>query len=150
MGIQKALNRILSCVVTCCCLGHLPYAPGTYASAFGSVLIFLFPSIFADVFFCIGFIFFSVLSISFFRYEGKDPGYIVIDEFAGICITMAGHNVTLTNSIIGFVFFRVFDIIKPFPIKQAERLKGAWGIVADDVAAGLFASIILAVLGRFL
>jgi phosphatidylglycerophosphatase A len=94
--------------------------------------------------------FFSVLSVSLFRYEGKDPGYIVIDEFAGICITMAGHSITLMNTIIGFFFFRIFDIIKPFPVKQAERLKGAWGIVADDVVAGLFASIILVVLGRFL
>jgi len=150
MEIQKELNRILSCIVTCCYLGYLPYAPGTYASAFGSLLIFLFPSIFANVLFCVGLVLFSVLSVSLFRYEGKDPGYIVIDEFAGICVAMAGHSVTLMNTIIGFILFRVFDILKPFPIKQTERLKGAWGIVADDVVAGLFASIILVIMGRFL
>jgi len=54
------------------------------------------------------------------------------------------------NTIIGFILFRIFDIAKPFPIKQSERLKGASGIVADDVIAGIFANVILVILGRFL
>jgi phosphatidylglycerophosphatase A len=150
MGIQKALNSILACIVTCCYVGYLPYAPGTYASALGCILIYLFPSVFGNLFFCIGLVFFSVLCVNLFQYDGEDPSYIVIDELAGICITMAGHKITLMNTIIGFVLFRIFDIAKPFPIKQAERLKGGYGIVTDDVVAGIFASIILAVSGRFL
>jgi phosphatidylglycerophosphatase A len=150
MEKQKTLNRALQCIVTCCYVGYLPGAPGTYASAFGCVLIYLFPTIFANIFFCAGLVFFSVVCVSLFEYDGEDPGYIVIDELAGICVATAGHSITLMNTIIGFVLFRIFDIFKPFPIKQTERLRGAYGIVADDVVAGIFANIILIILGRFL
>jgi len=149
-GIQRALNRVLACIVTCCYVGHIPGAPGTYASVLGCVFIYLFPVLFTNIFFCIGLVLFSILCVNFFRYDGEDPGYIVIDELAGICVTLAGHNITLMNTIIGFILFRIFDIAKPFPIKQSERLKGAYGIVADDVIAGVFANIILIILGRFL
>lgn len=150
MEIQKTLNRALQCIVTCCYVGYLPGAPGTYASALGCAFIYFFPSIFSNIFFCGGLVLFAILCVNFFRYDGEDPGYIVIDELAGICVTMAGHNITLMNTIIGFVLFRIFDITKPFPIKQAERLRGAYGIVADDVMAGIFANIILVVLGKLL
>ena len=150
MGIQKALNRILECIITCCYLGYVPGAPGTYASALGCVLIYSFPSIFSNIFFCAGLVLFSILCVNFFRYDGEDPGYIVIDELAGICVTMAGHSIMILNTIIGFVLFRIFDIVKPFPIKQAEHLRGAYGIVADDVIAGIFANVILIILGQFL
>jgi phosphatidylglycerophosphatase A len=149
MGTQKTLNRALACIVTCCYLGYLHGAPGTYASALGCILIYFFPSIFANIFFCVGLVLFSVLCINFFKYDGEDPGYIVIDELAGICVTLAGHHITLMNTIIGFVLFRIFDITKPFPIKQAERLKGGYGIVADDVIAGIIANVILIILGQF-
>ena len=128
----------------------MPGAPGTYASVFGCVLIYIFPSIFANIFFCACLVLFSTLCVNLFRYDGEDPGYIVIDELAGICVAMAGHSISLMNTIIGFVLFRIFDIIKPFPIKQAERLKGGYGIVADDVVAGIFANVILIILGQFL
>jgi phosphatidylglycerophosphatase A len=131
-------------------VGHIPGAPGTYASVLGCVFIYLFPLLFTNIFFCIGLVLFSILCVKYFRYDGKDPGYIVIDELAGICVTFAGHNITLMNTIIGFILFRIFDITKPFPIKQSERIKGAYGIVADDVIAGVFANIILVILGRFL
>jgi len=72
----------------------------------------------------------------------------VIDELAGMCVAMAGHGVTLVNVVIGFVFFRVFDILKPFPIRHAERLRKGYGIVADDVIAGIFANVVLIVWGR--
>jgi len=150
MGIQKALNKALECVVTCVYVGHLPFAPGTYASALACIAVYLVPSLFGDVFFVTGLVLFSVVCVGFFEYEGTDPGYIVIDEVAGMCVTMAAHRITLVNTIAGFLLFRFFDILKPFPIRQAERLKGAFGVVADDVVAGLFASIILVILGRVL
>ena len=150
MGTQRPLNKVLACIVTCCYVGYAPGAPGTYASVFGCVLIYIFPSIFANIFFCAGLVLFSILCVNLFRYDGEDPSYIVIDELAGICVAMAGHSITLMNTIIGFVLFRIFDIIKPFPIKQAERLKGGYGIVADDVVAGIFANVILIILGQFL
>ena len=150
MGTQKALNKVLVCIVTCCYVGYIPGAPGTYASILGCVFIYFFPSIFGNIFFCIGLILFSIVCVNFFTYDGEDPGYIVIDELAGICVAMAGHSITLTTTVIGFVLFRIFDIAKPFPIKQSERLKGAYGIVADDVIAGIFANVLLIILGQFL
>jgi phosphatidylglycerophosphatase A len=150
MEIQKTFNRALQCIVTCCYVGYIPGAPGTYASALGCVFIYFFPSIFSNLFFCGGLILFSILCVNFFRYDGVDPGYIVIDEFAGICVTMAGHNITLVSTISGLILFRVFDIAKPFPVRQAEHLKGGYGIVADDAVAGILANIILVALGRFL
>ncbi|MBA4389569.1 MAG: phosphatidylglycerophosphatase A [Syntrophus sp. (in: bacteria)] len=150
MGIQKAFNSSLQCITTCCYVGYLPGAPGTYASALGCVLIYLFPLIFGNIFFTIGLVLFSVFSVNLYRYDGKDPGYIVIDELAGICVTMAGQKITLTATAIGFVLFRFFDIVKPFPIKHAERLRGGYGVVADDVVAGIFANVALIILGRIL
>ncbi len=73
---------------------------------------------------------------------------MVIDEMAGILVTMVGHAATPANLLIGFILFRAFDILKPYPIKKIERLPGAWGIVADDVAAALLSNIILTLLGR--
>jgi phosphatidylglycerophosphatase A len=83
------------------------------------------------------------------RYEGEDPGYIVIDEFAGMCVSMAGHEATLINVIIGLVLFRIFDITKPFLIGRAERLPRGYGIMADDIIAGIFANILIFVWTRF-
>ena len=75
--------------------------------------------------------------------EGKDPSCVVIDEMAGMLIAafMLPHSPLLLFS--SFLLFRVFDIGKWFPMKQLERLPGGWGIVADDLAAGLLARLCL-------
>ena len=150
MEIQRATDRALQCITSCCYVGYLPHAPGTYASALGCVCIFLFPAIFGSIIFSAAFILFSVLAVNLYTYEGKDPGYIVIDELAGMCITMAGHRITFFSVLIGFLLFKFFDIVKPFPIKRVEQLKRGYGIVADDVLAGIFANIILICTGRIL
>lgn len=78
----------------------------------------------------------------------KDPGCIVIDEVAGMAVTLTGVAFTLPTAAIGFALFRVFDIFKPFPIRQLEkRINGGAGIVADDVAAGVMAHLVLRILG---
>jgi phosphatidylglycerophosphatase A len=86
---------------------------------------------------------FSVVSISLLKYEGEDPSYIVIDELVGMFITMAGHEMNIMNIISGFILFRFFDIIKPYPIRRVEHFKGGYGIVADDVLAGIFANMLI-------
>jgi phosphatidylglycerophosphatase A len=58
---------------------------------------------------------------------------------------MAGQSITLVNILIVFVLFRLFDILKPFPIRSAERLRKGYGIVADDVVAGIFANLFLSI-----
>ncbi|HEX2965550.1 MAG TPA: phosphatidylglycerophosphatase A [Syntrophorhabdaceae bacterium] len=150
MGIQKSLDAILRFLVTCCYIGYLPGASGTYASAAACILVYFFPSVFADIFFCAGLVVFSVICVNLYRYDGTDPKYIVIDELAGMCVALAGHSASLKNIIIAFVLFRLFDILKPVPIRTAERLRGGYGVMADDVIAGIFANIILVIAGLFL
>lgn len=147
---RRLTDNIFIFINTCCFVGYIPFAPGTFASLLAAVLIFLFPAVFGNIAFVILFVFFSVLCVNLHRYEGDDPGHIVIDEFAGMCVAMAGHRATLTGCAIGFILFRIFDILKPFPIKRIERLKKGYGVVGDDILAGIFANIILVFAGRFI
>jgi phosphatidylglycerophosphatase A len=75
-------------------------------------------------------------------FNKEDPGCIVIDEIAGMLVTLFALSFTFWTVTLGFLFFRFFDIIKPFPIRLIDaRIKGGWGIVADDIAAGILANI---------
>jgi phosphatidylglycerophosphatase A len=83
------------------------------------------------------------------RYFGReDPGPVVIDEVAGQLVTFAGTGVGLTGVLAGFVLFRAFDVIKPWPASRLEALPGGFGIMADDLMAGLYANLTLLVLLR--
>jgi len=71
---------------------------------------------------------------------GEDPQWIVIDEWAGVCIALIGADPRNLLGVLGaLVMFRIFDIVKPGPVSWAEDLPGAWGIMADDVIAGVCA-----------
>ncbi|HVS94719.1 MAG TPA: phosphatidylglycerophosphatase A [Mucilaginibacter sp.] len=74
---------------------------------------------------------------------GKDPSRVVIDEAAGMCITLLFIPVNIVHVLAGLVLFRFFDIAKPFFIKRMERLPGGWGIMLDDVLAGIYANVLL-------
>jgi phosphatidylglycerophosphatase A len=67
-----------------------------------------------------------------------DPGFVVIDEVIGQWIALLGSPADWRHGLIALVLFRLFDITKPFPVRRLERLPGGWGIVFDDVAAGLY------------
>jgi phosphatidylglycerophosphatase A len=69
----------------------------------------------------------------------KDPGFVVIDEVIGQWIALLGSRANWRDALIAMVLFRIFDITKPFPVRQLEKLPEGWGIVFDDVAAGLYA-----------
>ena len=74
----------------------------------------------------------------------KDPGVVVIDEISGFLLTMAGSPVNLYYLASGFVLFRFFDILKPPPVRQAERIfPGGAGIMIDDLLAGCYAWLCL-------
>ncbi|MBF0495279.1 MAG: phosphatidylglycerophosphatase A [Deltaproteobacteria bacterium] len=79
--------------------------------------------------------------------ETKDPSWIVIDEIAGFLVTMAFVPFTFSKPwtiVAGFLLFRFFDIVKPYPVRLIERrMPGGLGIVLDDVAAGIYANIFL-------
>lgn len=74
----------------------------------------------------------------------KDPSFVVIDEMVGQWVAMLGANLAQPVSwLAAFGLFRLFDIWKPVPCRRLERLPGGWGIVADDVMAGVYAALVL-------
>ena len=132
-------------------VGNIPPAPGTLGSLIGLALCFLLagiqlpPAIILAVLF-IGFAVW-IAHAAEKTLKKKDPGCIVIDEVAGMVVTLIGLPFNLTTAVIGFIIFRILDILKPFPIRTLDkRLAGGIGIVADDVVAGIFANIIIRIL----
>ncbi len=80
---------------------------------------------------------------------GKDHSRVVIDEVAGMCISLLFIPVTIGYVLAALILFRFFDIVKPLFIRKAEALKGGWGVMADDVLAGIYANILLQLFIRF-
>ncbi len=80
---------------------------------------------------------------------GKDHQRVVIDEVAGMCITLLWVPVTPVNILLGLVLFRFFDIVKPLFIRRLEALPGGWGVMFDDILAGVYANLILQIILRF-
>jgi phosphatidylglycerophosphatase A len=76
----------------------------------------------------------------------KDPGFVVIDEVAGQLISLIAIPLTWKTFLAGFILFRVFDILKPPPVRQLERLPEGSGIMLDDVAAGIYALAVMQLL----
>jgi phosphatidylglycerophosphatase A len=79
----------------------------------------------------------------------KDPQFVVIDETAGQLVTLLGAPLSWKSFLAGFILFRAFDIVKPYPVRQLERLPEGIGIVVDDVAAGLYALAVMQLLLHF-
>jgi phosphatidylglycerophosphatase A len=80
------------------------------------------------------------------RVLGKDPGPVVIDEVVGMLVTVALLDVNVAGGLLGFLIFRVFDVLKPYPAGRLEHLHGGPGIMLDDVMAGLYANLVLRLL----
>jgi phosphatidylglycerophosphatase A len=132
-------------------IGFIPGAPGTYGSlATTAVLFFLLKTghqILPDLHLsAVGMI--SILGIvsaaetSRVR-KDEDPSIVVIDEVAGQLLTYLFVPLTVVNLVIGFLLFRLFDIWKPQPVRKLESLKNGVGIMADDLAAGIYANVLL-------
>jgi phosphatidylglycerophosphatase A len=74
---------------------------------------------------------------------GKDSKRVVIDEVLGMAITMLFLPINLFTLLTGFLLFRFFDIVKPLGIKKTEQLKGGWGVMTDDLLAGIYSNLVL-------
>jgi phosphatidylglycerophosphatase A len=132
-------------------VGNIPPAPGTLGSLIGLPLCFLLAGIQLPtaIILAVLFIGFAVwiANAAEKTLKKKDPGCIVIDEVAGMVVTLIGLPFNLMTAGSGFIIFRILDILKPFPIRTLDkRLAGGIGIVADDVVAGIFANIFLRLL----
>jgi len=124
----------------------IPFAPGTFGSLLGIPLHCLFSHlpIFLEICF-LGFVILISVWISGraeLLLENKDPSQIVIDEVVGMAVALAGAPLEPSLIIVAFMFFRFFDIWKPFPVSYIDKsFPGGWGIVLDDVAAGVMANL---------
>lgn len=135
-------------------VGFLPGAKGTYGTAVGVLLYWAVSGLPPVHFllFTVTFFFLSVwcAGLAEVYFQKKDSQQIVIDEIAGYLVTMLFLPFQWKYAVAGFVVFRLFDILKPFPIRLAERkLKGGWGVVLDDILAGVMGNLVLQVLARF-
>lgn len=131
-------------------IGYIGRGAGTAAAAvtcffwylfqFGSINdSFLIPSLITLAITIVG-----ILSSSKMEMEwGKDHNRVVIDEIAGMCITLLFVPRSITYIFVGFLLFRFFDIVKPMYIRRLESLKGGWGVMGDDVLAGIYSNIVL-------
>jgi phosphatidylglycerophosphatase A len=82
--------------------------------------------------------------------ERTDPGHVVIDEVAGQWIALIYSRVNLSHLLAGFLFFRLFDILKPWPARQLENMPAGFGIMLDDVAAGVYALLLMLALQHWI
>jgi len=129
-------------------VGYFPIAPGTAGSFAALALFALVRWVGSPVFelsaivavFAIGVWAASAAEVALGR---KDPGIVVIDEVLGMLVTLALLPVSLAGIAVGFVLFRVFDVIKPYPANRLEQLHGGLGIMADDAMAGFYAYLVL-------
>ncbi len=129
-------------------LGFAPIAPGTVGSAAGLAFFWAVRST-GSIWLEVGLLLavsvagVAAASAAEARYRRRDPGLVVIDEVAGMLVTLLAVPVGFTGAVVGFFAFRLFDIVKPFPARQAERLPGGWGVMTDDLVAGMYAQALL-------
>ena len=127
-------------------VGYAPVAPGTFGSAVGVLIWWLLPAsplvqgtaILAV--FAVGVWSSAVAERHFNR---TDPGFVVIDEVAGMLVTLFLNPVGWAGAVGGFVLFRLFDVVKPYPANRLEQLHGGMGVMADDAMAGVYANLAL-------
>jgi phosphatidylglycerophosphatase A len=129
-------------------VGNIPFAPGTFGSLIGLPLCFFLSRIELPLAMVLA-VLFIIFSIGIAHaaekiIRSKDPGCIVVDEIAGMLVALIGLPFNLLTVAIGFVVFRILDILKPFPIRALDKgISGGVGVVADDVVAGIFANCLL-------
>jgi phosphatidylglycerophosphatase A len=144
------MNYFTTILATGFGVGYSPIAPGTLGTLLAIPIYYFLSEL--------SFPLYELTLITFFflsswisekaeNYFGKkDDPRIVIDEMMGFFIAMLWVTKTPFFILVGFILFRVFDIFKPFPIRRFEKVRGGFGVVLDDVMAGIYANIILHVL----
>jgi len=153
------MNRFSEYLSTLFGIGYFPKAPGTAGTLFAAIVYFALPgqwfsslqnSILALIAILIG----SVISVFFISKAeeglGHDNGKIVLDEFWGYFIVVLFLPKTLIVIVAAFVLFRMFDILKPEPVNVLQKLPKGWGVMADDIMAGIYANIVLQIVFRII
>jgi phosphatidylglycerophosphatase A len=138
-------------VATCGYIGYVPVAPGTFGSAAGLVVLAVIrwsgstALEFAVILFLLGIGWWSS-NVAEKAFGGVDPAPVVLDEVVGMLITLAFIPVNIFGAITGFLLFRLFDVIKPWPANRLEALPGGLGVMADDAMAAVYGNLAMRVL----
>ena len=140
------MNQLALLIATTLGVGYAPVAPGTFGSAAGLLLWAVMPraasahALTIVALFVVG----SWSGTVAERHFGRtDPGQVVIDEVMGMLITLFMNPVGWRGALLGFLLFRIADVLKPFPANRLEALPGGIGVMADDAMAAVYANVAL-------
>ena len=146
------MNKVSRFIASVFGIGEIPILPGTVASLAGLALyVFYLHRVGNAILGWLGGVGWVGLIASHQALKGQketDPSWIVIDEVLGMLVTYSFIPLRWPFLLLGFCLFRFFDITKLFPINRLERLPGAWGVLLDDVGAGLYANLLLQIFLR--
>lgn len=148
VNIVFEMNRLLLLIATFFNIGRISKAPGTVATAATIPLWWALSQLGPLIYMAVVLLLIPLGIMAAKAYEAQssehDAKEIVIDEVVGFLITMVWLPLTWQSLVLGFIIFRFLDIVKPPPIRQLDqRVKGGFGVMIDDIAAGLIGSVIL-------
>ncbi len=139
-------SRMSLAVATALGAGYVPFAPGTIGSIAGLALFVVVratgqPAVELAAIVAVYLVGAWAATAAEAHFGHIDPGPVVIDEVLGMLVTLALVPVSITGALVGFVLFRVFDVIKPPPCNRLEALPGGWGVMSDDFMAAVYAHL---------
>ena len=145
---RSLTHRLGVFVATCGYLGYVPVAPGTFGSAAGLAVFLAVRSTGSTAVELAAIVLLFAIgvwsgTVAEHHFGGVDPGPVVMDEVVGMLITLALLPVNATGAFVGFLVFRVFDVIKPWPAGGFEKLPGGLGVMADDGMAAIYGNLVM-------
>jgi len=149
---MEKVHRLIS---TCFGIGYTPKGGGTVAALVCCIAWYFAgtggnESVFIEVAATVAILAIGIYSAGKVEEKwGKDSSRVVIDEVAGMCLTLLFIPVRWQYIVIGLFLFRIFDISKPLYIRKMEQLNGGWGVMMDDMLAGLYSNLALQVIVLF-
>ena len=138
-------------IATCGYLGYVPVAPGTFGSAAGLVVLAAVrwsgsPALELTVIILLFAVGVWCANAAERHFGGVDPAPVILDEVVGMLITLAFLPVNVTGAVVGFLLFRLFDVVKPWPANRLEAVHGGLGVMADDAMAGVYGNVAMRLL----
>ena len=138
-------------IATCGYLGYVPVAPGTFGSAAGLVVFAAVrwsgsPALELTVIILLFAVGVWSANAAERHFGGVDPAPVILDEVVGMLITLAFLPVNVTGAVVGFLLFRLFDVVKPWPANRLEAVHGGLGVMADDAMAGVYGNVAMRLL----
>jgi len=142
------LRRIGLFIATCAYVGYAPIAPGTFGSAIGLAVFYVVrhqrsTTVEVAVIVALAAVGLWSATEAEHHFGGIDPGPVVIDEVIGMLITLAFIPVNMAGAIVAFLIFRFLDVVKPWPARRLEQLPGGFGVVLDDMMAGVYGNVMM-------